>query len=398
MPELDELLRHILEPRLGHVLQPWPSPLLRAVRLRAEVMHLEPLTYLQRLAAVADEAEITHLVDAATIPHTAFFRHEEQFHYLGRLLRSRSTSNAVPIRMWSAGCATGEEAYSMALCAQGSAIQCMILATDISSANIAHARGGRYDARRTRGLPEARGQDGWDAPESVRRLIRFERASLIEAQPTLGMGPFDVVFCRNVLIYFDRDAATSIIEMLSRHVRPGGALVVAPVEGVLRVPGTRPSGAPLGWFTPGRPPALSSSPPPPTAAAPQYGARDSGAQGPPPRAAHLPTQPTATVGRGAAPTTTRPGASLSLESATRLLSADRYDDAEHAIRAVLNHDARNGEAWFLLGQVLLSRGERTQAEVAFRRAGRHAAERPRDPRSAALMRAAAEQLARCRGG
>jgi chemotaxis protein methyltransferase CheR len=141
-----------------------------------------------------------------------------------------------PLAVWSAGCSSGEEPYSVAIALLEAGRQGRgdrILATDVSERLLAAARRGTYGAWSLRRLPPALaarylpGREEHRVAEEVRALVEFRRHNLV-ADP--APGEFDVVLCRNVLIYFDGPIAAQVLLRLVEAVRPGGLLVVGPVE------------------------------------------------------------------------------------------------------------------------------------------------------------------------
>lgn len=204
------------------------------------------------------------LIEAITTNETSFFRDGHPFetfrnHILPWLMerlvaaRKRGFGRAgLPLgRIWSAAASTGQEPYSMALTlldflASGRApgvseSDFSILATDISARVLAVAREGRYSDRDVqRGVPAElreryfrREGDSWIASDRVRRLVTFRRLNLV--QPLVGLGQFDVIFCRNVLIYFDDETRRQIADRLHQLLSPGGLLVLGSVENLYGV-------------------------------------------------------------------------------------------------------------------------------------------------------------------
>ena len=153
----------------------------------------------------------------------------------------------MPIRLWSAGASTGQEAYSLAItfanAGLGPARGCDILATDIARAPLARGRAGRYsDFEVRRGLPGAllhrfftRDRGEWAAAPELRRMVRFEAHNLLDAPP--GECRFDVVFCRNVLIYFDLPTRHAVLDRIADSLVPGGLLYLGAGESLAGVSG-----------------------------------------------------------------------------------------------------------------------------------------------------------------
>ena len=188
---------------------------------------------------VRDEnsAEIENFINAITTNLTSFFRENHHFECLAQqvvptLLKTNAASRR--IRVWSAGCSTGEEPYSIAMAlheALGNAPgwDVKILATDIDSNVVATAAAGVYPANRQQGVSEARlkrffthagGAPGnMRLKDEVRSMIRFAPLNLMEQWPFKG--PFDVIFCRNVVIYFDKETQGRLFsryaDALARH-------------------------------------------------------------------------------------------------------------------------------------------------------------------------------------
>ena len=208
----------------------------------------DPTRAFARRVAARDPDAIAILVEHVVVSETAFWRHPEQLAAIGRL----AASAPEPLAVWSAGCASGEEPFSVAMAlleAGRPAGRDRILATDVSARALAAGREGVYGVRSLRKLPPdlaARWFDGATErrvrPE-VRALVTFERHN-VAADP-VPAGPFDLVLCRNVLIYFDPRPAAAVVARLAGALRPGGVLVLGPVELSLA------SGAGLEWVEDG---------------------------------------------------------------------------------------------------------------------------------------------------
>lgn len=209
--------------------------------------------YCQLLETGGDHnAELGEFVNALTTNLTSFFREPHHFEFLGAellpaLIRERNFGNR-RIRIWSAGCSTGEEPYSIAMVLRETlpavGWDAKILATDLDSNVLATAERGVYESSRVKDLSEARlrrwFQKGRDAqaglvraaPE-LRELITFRRLNLMEDWPMRG--PFDIVFCRNVVIYFDKPTQRVLFERFADLLVDRGHLFVGHSESLFKV-------------------------------------------------------------------------------------------------------------------------------------------------------------------
>jgi chemotaxis protein methyltransferase CheR len=193
--------------------------------------------YLARVAA--DAGELSQMVDALTTNKTNFFREPAHFDFLrDRLLPALGPR---PVRVWSAGCSTGEEPYTLAMVLrdalpEAALRETRVLATDISPRVLAHARAGRYAEAVAEEVPAelrrrhfTRAPGGaWDAGPGLRALIAFARLNLMGAWPMRG--PFDAIFCRNVMIYFDKPTQQTLVARFLELLAPGGYLFVGHSE------------------------------------------------------------------------------------------------------------------------------------------------------------------------
>jgi len=197
------------------------------------------------------ENELVHMIDVVTTNKTDFFREPEHFSFLlGRVVpeiyeRYRRQGVEREIRIWSAGCSTGEEPYSLAMALEEYASNnrcpgCSILATDISTSVLARAEAGVYDYDKTEPVPmEMLKKYFLKSSDPEQRLVmagpflkervRFRRLNFMDA--AFGMRErFDVIFCRNVLIYFDKKTQEAMINRLCQHIYPGGYLFIGRSE------------------------------------------------------------------------------------------------------------------------------------------------------------------------
>jgi chemotaxis protein methyltransferase CheR len=206
--------------------------LLAAAAERGEV----PARLAARVAAREPDA-IAAVVERAAVAETSFWRHPEQLLAVGRWLGALP----LPVTAWCAGCATGEEAYSLAiaLLEAGRGFRAdRIVGTDVSRRALAVAGGATYAPRALRKLPadaaqrwlDPAGADGMRRvrPE-VRARVAFAPQNLVRDPPP-EQAPFDLILCRNVLIYFEPPVAGAVLYRLVAALKPGGALVLGPVE------------------------------------------------------------------------------------------------------------------------------------------------------------------------
>jgi|GEM_PF-6250746 len=219
-----------------------PAWLLRArVEDRARALGL-PEEAWAALAGADDargRAERAQLVESLRVGRTRFFRHAAQLRLIEeRALGERARLAAVQGRalsVWSAGCASGEEAWTLALLSQRVApSRWEVVATDLSETALATARAGKYPSARRVELPEwAMRLVGGDSnaelivPDWLKRPVTFLRHNLLErSAPPSSSGGFDVILCCNVLIYFDAAGRGKVVEQLVRALHPGGYLFV----------------------------------------------------------------------------------------------------------------------------------------------------------------------------
>ena len=182
------------------------------------------------------------LVDLTTIGETYFFRHPDQIEAIAAWAVRRHRETGRPLAVWSAGCATGEEPYSLAMRLETSRVPCSITATDLSRAALRRAEaGGPYSDRSVGHLPEpyrirwleAEGPGRWHLRERSRFPVRFGHHNLVrEAVPRPASGAWDLVLCRNVAIYFSREEARRVVETLAGALAPSGSLWIAPCDAV----------------------------------------------------------------------------------------------------------------------------------------------------------------------
>lgn len=199
-----------------------------------------------------DGQELVEMINCITTNKTDFFREPHHFRFLSEHvfpeIRARASAGQRRVRLWSAGSATGEEAYTLAIAVREAfppqePWDIRILATDIDTRVLAHAEEGEYTSEQAERIPvELRhryfyqgegGNAGWvQAKSSLKDLIRFRRLNLMD-DPWPMRGPFDAIFCRNVIIYFDRPTQRRLIDRMTQLLRPGGYLFLGHSESLI---------------------------------------------------------------------------------------------------------------------------------------------------------------------
>ena len=219
-------------------------------RLRAlDITSLE--TYYERVSHPDQYEERTRMIDAITTNETRFFREPRQFEFMVQQVlprwRAQAEHGSRPrrVRIWSAGCSSGEEPYSVAMLLakhlppeQGWDVR--LLATDISNRVLEKAQRGIYPITKSAELPAdllhtfmlrgtADRQADMKVKIEIQQMIEFRRLNLNQ-ESTLPEGPFDAIFCRNVLIYFDAASKRRVVANLARHLIANGFLFAGHAE------------------------------------------------------------------------------------------------------------------------------------------------------------------------
>jgi chemotaxis protein methyltransferase CheR len=195
--------------------------------------------------------EVEHLINAFTVNETYFYREDHQLACLSAdLLKERVMAKRLgdTIRIWSVPCSTGEEPYSIAIWLLENwkdvdAYDIEIVGSDIDTRVLEAAAEGIFGKRALMRLtPQLidryfHGLDGerWQILDDLRQSIRFSRVNLIETKETKPQGPFDVIFCRNVLIYFDDESRRVAAENLYDNLLPGGFICLGHTESMSRI-------------------------------------------------------------------------------------------------------------------------------------------------------------------
>jgi chemotaxis protein methyltransferase CheR len=224
---------------------------LLTARLSRRIRMLGMLQFGQYLALVERESqERVEMLDRLVTNETRFFREQAQFDFLETQVIPRWRAEAIErgrprrVRVWSAGCSTGQEPYSIAmtLLAHLEGWDVEVLATDLSGRALRQAMAGVWPVEKAAEIPErylkaymlrgVRSRSGrMSATDATRAVIRFQRLNLNEELPELGA--FDLIFCRNVLIYFDLASRTQAIKRILSRLSPGGCLFLGHSESLL---------------------------------------------------------------------------------------------------------------------------------------------------------------------
>lgn len=227
--------------RLGIHLGPHKDYLLEArlERLKAKEGY-QNLEDFHRDLESGDGRALDALARHMTTNHTYFFREAEHFPLLVRLLRQSGTTR---VRVWSAAGSTGEEGYTLAMVLAEAGFQdFLVLVSDVNRECVARANQGVYDPGRMEKVPPGlmaryfvRREDGsFQVSPALRVKLRFRCINLIE---DLEVGEYlDVIFCRNLLIYFDDDGIRQVLDRLAGALKPGGYLFLGQSEGFHRPP------------------------------------------------------------------------------------------------------------------------------------------------------------------
>ena len=314
--------------------------------LRLAAPELEPCDFLRAAAdPVHGRGLVERLIDEVTVQETTFVRDRDQLDTIPwhGLLRSARAAGSDVIRVWSAGCATGEEPYTLALLAAEAFAPAPppvdVLGTDISGGAIAAAAEGRYRERAVRALDaplrrrylDHQGDGTYLVSQRLRRLVRFRRHNLVrDPVPPAGQVGFDIITCRNVLIYFEAPVAERVLERLDASLRPDGKLLLG-VADALRRP-----------FQVATPECRASRP----RAAPP------GRRNPVPRPRTPPREPR----------------ERRLAAALAAAGKGHRDLALAEVGPLLAFNPLDADAHFVYGLVVLEAGEPARAVAAFRRA------------------------------
>jgi chemotaxis protein methyltransferase CheR len=314
--------------------------------LRRAAPELEPGDFMRAASdPVRGRGLVDRLIDEVTVQETTFARDRDQLDAIPwhGLLRSARAAGSAVIRVWSAGCATGEEPYTLALLAAETFAPAPppvdVLGTDISGGAVAAAAAGRYRERAIRALDpplrrrylEHQSDGSYLVSQRLRELVRFRRHNLVrDPVPPPGEAGFDLITCRNVLIYFEAPVAERVLGRLDSSLRPDGKLLLGVADALRRTFQIAAPGSPADRPRAARPRARGAVPRP-----------------------RIP-----------------PGESRGRQLAAALAAAGKghRDAALAEVQSLLVRNPLDADAHFVYGLVVLEAGEPARAVAAFRRA------------------------------
>lgn len=320
----------------------------RAVRSRQQATGLPEDAYRVRL--LDDPAELQGLVEAVVVSETWFFRDRGAFDALAQLAGSVGRT---PLRILSLPCATGEEPYTIAMALLESGLPFSIDAMDVSQRAITAAQRAVYGANAFRGRDLAFRDryfatvpGGFQLFEAIRKQVRFAQGNLFATE-----GSYDVVFCRNLLIYFDRATQESAMAVLKGLLRPGGLLFLGPAETVLASRSDfAPSGMPMAFAFRRVEASAPALPVPLRTLRPR------------PRPEPLPLAPPRR------PVSAPAAAEDSLRRAQRLANEGHLLEAARLCEERLRREGPSADAYALLGLVREAASEHAEATTLYRKA------------------------------
>jgi chemotaxis protein methyltransferase WspC len=324
----------------------------------------------------ASPSERQHLIDVVIVPETWFFRDREAFNALKSIALSRHRAQPdVAIRLLSLPCASGEEAYSMAMALLDAGIPAdrfRVHGVDVSERQIGRARNGLYGKSAFRGTDLtirnrhfASEAGHYRVGDAVRVQVEFHHRSLFAADLVLPVETFDIIWCRNLLIYFDRPTQDAAVQILSRFLAPDGVLFVGSSEaGAVTIHGYESAGLPMAF-------AFRKRGAQPPAGHPEDGLRSRSprretgrtmlrVQKMPPTSPGV-VRPFVVPPKEVDPVT-------ELRKAEQLADAGRFDEAAACCEAYLRRFGPSADALYLQALVYDASGREAEAEPIYRKA------------------------------
>lgn len=207
--------------------------------------------YLYNLKYDTDRSEINKLFDLITTNETFFFREPQHFdvfkgELLNRITEENARSGRRDIKVWSAACSTGEEPYTIAILfnekTELNLFKKEIYASDISESVLRSANSGIYGSYSIRNVPEQylnkyfkNTDQQYSLSNTVKAMVKYMRINLIDEKDVRSLRGIDIIFCRNVLIYFDEKAKQKAVSLMYDALRPGGYLIIGTSESLHNV-------------------------------------------------------------------------------------------------------------------------------------------------------------------
>ena len=218
-----------------------------SARLQKRLRHVGAASFREYVRWIQSDRsgdELTAMIDAITTNHTSFFREPQHFEFLTDVVLPPLLRRAMPIQGWSSACSTGEEPYTIAMTAlerfgDAAYSSLRLLASDLSTQALARARAGIYKLEKTTGMPRhlvlkyfhkgsGKAADLLEVAAPLRQMVEFRHLNLLRPAPPGP--PFDFIFCRNAMIYFDQPVQQRVVEALEARLAPGGYLFTSHSE------------------------------------------------------------------------------------------------------------------------------------------------------------------------
>ena len=348
------------------------SALLRGIAKRMSALlmgsYTEYLAYLKLHGE--DRHELQKLLQFPTVGETYFFRYPDQFEALGERFMKNPPPAGQPIRIWSAGCSTGEEPYSIAMTLMEALPDwrdrdIKIIATDINNRSLKQARDGVYSPWSMRITPQHRMLRYFDRVgqsflirDEVKRLVHFSHLNLLapcNERVCSELKELDAIFCRNVLIYFAPETAEGMLLSLAKALKLSGQLFLGHAEALLQH-GTelepRRSGKSF-YYRKRRPVPLGNRPAAPPVPAPPGLGTEPPVQEPAPQPADAPTSPP--------PPLPAPPPAAAIQAARQLFDQEDFDQALELLGRLLEQNPDDTGALVLKGFIQAGKGELQEA-------------------------------------
>jgi chemotaxis protein methyltransferase CheR len=221
-------------------------------RLTARMEETDTKSFIEYYKGLSAKDELQKLIESITINETYFFRDFPQLQgfaekVLPTYLEQKKTANNTSLRIWSAACSTGEEAYTLSIILQEmlddyEKWDVSIHATDLDRNVLEHAREALYGDRSMKDTPLEyrpkyfkREKGNWQVLKKVQDPVTFSQLNFVDRQAMRKMRGFDFVFCRNVLIYFNEESRKSVVDSLYDSLLPGGYLFLGHSESIGRI-------------------------------------------------------------------------------------------------------------------------------------------------------------------